>query len=384
MRTIVERGDLRSALNGLSSLLDLTNPDAMAGLVRVRADETGLRISASDGVVHATVEAAPGRLEDGGAVLVPARYLVRALAGMEPGEVELETDGDRLRVGRTGMNYLIDLVPGDLSPPPEPEDDAAVVEVDPRLFPTLALRVLHAAAVSPDTGPALRSVWIVSREDAPFEAVAMGPARAACMTLADSISGPFPLRAGRGLPLPRRVLSILRRTLPSNPKEDRGDRVEVTVGRRAVAVRGQGFAVAYRTPMGALPDHAPLFTEDWLQRVEVDTALLRRALKGLGAVDAATVRVAAAGGSLMLDAGGRGRPARASAGVPCTFLEGEVVDPLRVNRRDLIHAVEAARGSDTLLLGTRRRPEGVILEIAVPPLGLRMVLAPLADLRLRP
>jgi DNA polymerase III subunit beta len=236
----------------------------LSGLrLQLEGDRLELTGSDLDLTISATVKVAGE--EDGKAVL-PARLALEIIRLLEPGAVELSTDGTEGRIVGGRSEFSLHLMPVEEYPQlAEPGGDS--VTLDTGQFAE-GLRQVVPAASSDESRPILTGVMLTA-EGGGLRLVATDSYRLAVRDL----PGTSVLEEGQSVLIPSRALQEVARMLSD------GDDLEIVLGERDASFVVGGVRLSTRLIEGEFPSYRNLIPENHPNRVMVGRHALIEALR---------------------------------------------------------------------------------------------------------
>ena len=268
MRLTAKKEDLIRALQQTGPLVPRKSPLPILACVLLRADQDGLRLSATDleTCVDTDMRAC---VEEAGAVAVPARDLLDTIRDRSDTEVRMEAKGSTLTLSSLTGQKRIPTLPADEFPVGDPEGDSGST-LDAMVLPRLS-DVAWAVAAEGGTRPILAGIEMVVQDRHVTFSAANGYKGARCC-----VPAPFPPEtAWRGvLPLPActALLSVTKGHDEARVTLGK-DFVEVFCGRTRIRTR-------LRTE-GRFPDLRAILPPSFRQVVTTNRRSLLDALKRL-------------------------------------------------------------------------------------------------------
>ena len=261
----------------------------LSGLrVALTGDE--LRLTGSDLDLTITTEVRVSGEDDGVAVL-PAKIVVDIVRSLEPGAVEVETDGEAARISGGRSNFRLHSIPADEFPNlVEPTGEKVVLAAA-----ALAdgLRQVVRAASRDESRPILTGV-LLAAEGQGLRMVSTDSYRLAVRDL----PGTTPLREGQTVLVPSKALDELARVLVDDAE------VTLVLGERDASFQVGTFHLTTRLIEGEFPNYRGLIPTSQSNRLVIDRQALLEAVRRvrLMARENSPVRLAMSQGQLELRA----------------------------------------------------------------------------------
>lgn len=265
MKFRCERDVLVDALGTASRAA--TNRAALPVLSGLRMSLTGdlLRVTGSDLDLTITTERQVAGSDDGVAVL-PAKLAVDIVRNLEPGGVEVDTNGDRpsIRAGRS--EFFLNAIPADEYPNPhEPEGESVTLQSG---HLAEGLRQVVGAASNDESRPILTGV-LLAAEERGLRLVSTDSYRLAFRDL----PGTTVLEQGQQVLVPSRSLQELTRALSDD------DAVTLVLAEQMVSFSVGDFHLSTRLIKGDFPDYEKLIPKDMPNTLTVGRHALQDAIR---------------------------------------------------------------------------------------------------------
>lgn len=261
----------------------------LSGL-RVALSGDQLRLTGSDLDLTITTEVQVSGEDDGVAVL-PAKIAVDVVRSLEPGAVEVATDGDAARISGGRSNFRLHSIPADEFPNlSEPSGEKVVLQAA-----ALAegLRQVVRAASRDESRPILTGV-LLAAEGQGLRMVSTDSYRLSVRDL----PGTTPLREGQTVLVPSKALDELSRVLADDAE------VTLVLGERDASFQVGSFHLTTRLIEGEFPNYRGLIPTSQSNRLVIDRQALLEAVRRvrLMARENSPVRLAMSPGQLELRA----------------------------------------------------------------------------------
>lgn len=224
-----------------------------------------LRLTGSDLDLTITTEIRVSGQTDGVAVL-PAKFVVDIVRAIEPGAIEIDTDGDEAHITGGRSNFRLHTIPADEFPNlVDPEGEKVVLHAADLAD---GLRQVVKAASGDESRPILTGVLLAAEGDG-LRMVSTDSYRLSVRDL----PGTTALREGQTVLVPSRALNELARAL--SDEED----VTLVLGARDASFQVGELHVTTRLIEGEFPNYRGLIPTAQPNRLEVDRQALLDAVR---------------------------------------------------------------------------------------------------------
>jgi len=224
-----------------------------------------LRVTGSDLDLTITTELQVAGSSDGIAVL-PAKLAVDIVRNLEPGGVEVDTEGDRPSIRGGRSEFFLNAIPADEYPNPHEPDGESVTLQSGHLAE--GLRQVVGAASNDESRPILTGVLLAAEEQG-LRLVSTDSYRLAFRDL----PGTTVLQKGQQVLVPSRSLQELTRALTDDAE------VTLVLAEQMVSFRVGDFHLSTRLIKGEFPDYQKLIPTDMPNCLTVERQSLQDAIR---------------------------------------------------------------------------------------------------------
>jgi DNA polymerase III subunit beta len=278
MKATILQGDLNKWLNVVGRVVPNRGQLPVLSNVLIEAGKEGVVLSATNLEIGLRVVAG-GKVLKEGAITVPAKNFSEFVGSLPAGNVELESEGEKLKVGGGKLNATFAGIAAAefpvISKPDETEGKKKGFAMKKNTLEEVATQVAYAAA-GDESRPVLTGVMFeISGKKLKVTATDGFRLSRKTITTEAEIKG-----LEKGLILPARTIMEISRVVAEGKKED--VEVEIAGDSNQVIMGYEGIYLASRVLEGNFPDVEKIIPADGKTEIAVDKEDLVRAVKAVG------------------------------------------------------------------------------------------------------
>lgn len=278
MKATVLQTDFNKWLSVVTRVVPSRGQLPVLANVLIEAEKEGLVLSATNLEIGLRVQVG-GKVIEPGAVTVPAKNFSEFVSSLPSGNVELETDGEKLKVAGGKLSAVFTGIAATefpvISRLENVKDEKKVIKLKRKIIEEISKEVAYCAAMD-ESRPVLTGV-LFNVEGPVMKVTATDGFRLGRKTikLDEEITG-----LEKGLILPARTLTEMAKILSEGKKEE----LELgLVGESNQAVLGYDNAeMASRVLEGNFPDMEKIVPKEWKTEVVLDREEILRAVRAVG------------------------------------------------------------------------------------------------------
>lgn len=266
MKINVTQENLSKALTIATRVVGSRSTLPVLGNVYLKTDNNLLRISATNLEIGVTTRVG-AKIEEEGDITIPAKLMNDYVAGLEPGNIQLETQKNSLSITTEHFSSKINGIEGSEFPSIPTVDNEVVFEINTELFKK-ALNQVVLVASSDDSRPVLTGVYLYTNEGVLY-AVATDSYRLAEKKITDGIDKEF------SIIVPSRSITEVLRIID----DTKDDNMSVLFDDNQICFRFENVELVSRIIDGQFPNYRQLIPEEVPTVAELNTKELQNITK---------------------------------------------------------------------------------------------------------
>jgi DNA polymerase-3 subunit beta len=278
MKVTVLQEDLSKGLSVVGRVVASRGQLPVLSNVLLEASGEGLRLSATNLEIGMRMGVG-GKTTEDGAVTVPAKNLSEFVNSLSSGPVELQTEGDKLKIGagKFGATFA-GIGAAEFPALPERDKDAKIqgVKVERRVVEEIGREVAYAAATD-ESRPVLTGIRLQISGDSLVVVGTDGFRMSRKIIKFQILGGSGQFDQLDGLIIPARTILELARIVGEGQKEK--IEIEVASGSNQIIFGGDKVELISRVLEGNFPDVAKIVSTEYKSQIIVDREELVRAVR---------------------------------------------------------------------------------------------------------